>query len=88
MVTFVPRDGVDVTDPRLRAVHGALYGSDKLAKEKLSLPESDPAALQLLRHVRRGELDPGDAFTAAMAGVPWTTEATQQRRSDARKGDK
>jgi len=83
MVTFVPRDGVNVRDPRIRVVQGAMWGSD-LLKEKLTLSEHDPAALQLLRHVRRGELDAGDAFTAQLAGVSFVAPA----QTPAKKGDK
>jgi hypothetical protein len=71
MLRFIPRAGVPVRDPRLTPVQG---GQFCYLTEPLDLEETDRVALQLLRHVRRGELKPGNKLTAMLAGLVWTAD--------------
>jgi len=67
MISVIPRDGVKVRDPRLPAIHGQAF---VYLTGPVSEDEATQAGQQMLRHVRRGELWPGDANTAALAGIP------------------
>lgn len=71
-LSFIPRAGVPVRDPRLQPVQG---GAFCYLTAPVELDETERAAQQLLRHVRRGELDAGNPRTAALAGIAWAPSA-------------
>lgn len=68
MISVIPIEGVPVRDPRLTPIHDRAF---VYLTGPVELPETDPAGLQLLRHVRRGELNAGNQQTAALAGIQW-----------------
>lgn len=79
MICVIPKDGVKVRDPRLAAIHGQgfIYLTTTVSES-----EATPAGQQFLRHVRRGELLPGDAYTAALAGVPAPSAQPARKGAD------
>lgn len=70
MIHVIPREGVNVRDPRLAATHGSAF---IYIRKPIMVEDSDPIGQQLLRHVRapRCELLPGNEYTAQLAGVPF-----------------